>query len=573
MKRRNDGVHVFHSATGADPDKAPHGAGGRGQGGTWPMGPVTAHGAGDVLPGPGTDEELNGRYRPMRSGGGAGPWKVLSLLLALALVASLATGHWSRQGGGGDGPLADTIGIGLKLPPANLDIRNQSGTALDQLLIGNVYQGLVARDQANRVIPSLATSWDLSEEGRVYVFHLERGVRFSNGHPLEADDVVWSLKDLMDNHYQGSDMLKGYRSVQAVDLHTVRLTLDRPYRNLLWELSGRAGLVFDRQAHYDRKTQAVGSGPYLVEGFRPNDSVVLKADPHYWGREKARTATIHIKYFADDNAAVNALRGGDVQVLAPITENLAGPFRSDPDFTVRAGEDTDKYVLAFNGKGKATSDRRVRQAIRHAIDHDQLIASRGGSDRALGGPIPPLDPGYEDLTGLYPHDPARARRLLEEAGYGSGHPLRLRLTYANTYGSELGDQLRSQLRQVGIQLDVRVVEFPVWLQDVHANKQYDISLVDHGESHDFYQWADPDYYYNYDNAEVRSLYDQAMQALDDGRSDRLLAKAARKVSEDAAADWLFNYRVTTAWRRGLEGFPVNLNQSLLPLWSLTYRRG
>ena len=115
-----------------------------------------------------------------------------------------------------------------------------------------------------------------------------------------------------------------------------------------------------------------------------------------------------------------------------------------------------------------------------------------------------------------------------------------------------------------------MVEFSTWLQDVYTNKDYDLSLVDHNESHDFYQWADPEYYYNYDNAEVQDLYAQALAATDDADRDELLRRAARIVSEDAPADWLFNYRITTAWVNGVEGFPVNLNQTQLPLWDLAY---
>ena len=150
--------------------------------------------------------------------------------------------------------------------------------------------------------------------------------------------------------------------------------------------------------------------------------------------------------------------------------------------------------------------------------------------------------------------------------------MKLTLTYANTYGTELGDQLRSQLKTIGIDLKVNVVEFSTWLQDVHSDKNYDLSLVDHNESHDFYQWANPDYYYNYDNPEVQRLYAEAIAQPDADASDALLARAARIVSEDAAADWLFNYRVTTAVAKGVEGFPFDMNQTLLPLWNVTYRR-
>lgn len=515
-----------------------------------------------------TDASLNARVKtPHRRPWG---WIVLAAVAALAIVIGVVAGV-TRSGGDRTAGASDTVTIGLKLAPANLDIRNQSGSALDQILIGNVYEGLVARDENNQVVPALASSWEESDDGLTYTFHLNGNMTFSNGDVLDAEDVAWSIQDLVDHQYHDAASLTHFDSVTAVDANTVELKLTAPNANLLWALTGRCGLVLDRDADYDPQTEAIGSGPYLVSDFRANDSITLTANPDYWGEHKANTETVVIRYFTDDNAAVNALASGDVQVLAPISDSLTDQFRDNPGrYTVQAGDGTDKYVLAFNNAGEHTSDARIRQAIRHAIDHDEIITSRGGTDAALGGPIPSLDPGYEDLTDLYPYDLDKARELMAEAGYSQDNPLTLRLEYSNTYGSELGDQLRSQLREIGIDLDVEVVEFSTWLQDVYTNKDYDLSLVDHNESHDFYQWADPDYYYNYDNPEVRDLYAQALAATSDEEHDRLLAEAARIVSQDAPADWLFNYRVTSAWANGVEGFPVNLNQTQLPLWDVTY---
>ena len=514
-----------------------------------------------------TDDSLNARVKTPRKR--PWTWIVIAAIAAAAIIIGIVAivNRPASQPAG----QRDSITIGLKLAPTNLDIRNQSGSALDQILIGNVYEGLVARDENNQVVPALAASWKESADGLTYTFHLNEGMTFSNGDELNADDVVWSIQELVDKQYHDADSLANFESITAVDPYTVELRLTKPNSNLLWTLAGRCGLVFDKDAEYDAKTEAIGSGPYLVTDFRANDSITLKANPDYWGEHAAKTQTVVIRYFTDDNAAVNALASGDVQVLAPISENLAGQFADDTEhYTVQAGDGTDKYVLAFNGAGEHTSDSRIRQAIRYAIDHEELIASRGGADAPLGGPIPSLDPGYEDLTDLYPHDVDKALALMEEAGYGPDNPLTLRLEYANTYGTDLGDQLRSQLAEIGIDLKVEVVEFSTWLQDVYTNKDYDLSLVDHNESHDFYQWADPEYYYNYDNPEVQELYAQALAATDDADRDELLRRAARIVSEDAPADWLFNYRITTAWANGVEGFPVNLNQTQLPLWNLSY---
>ena len=503
------------------------------------------------------------------------PWVVLAAVIVVAIVASLwiySSNSSNNKSATTDSKVADTVTIGLTLAPTNLDIRNQSGAALDQALIGNVYEGLVARNSDNKVVPALASSWDESSDGKTYTFHLNKNVTFSNGDELNSADAVWSIQQLVNKQLQDSQSLAGLDSVTAPDANTVEITLKKPDASLLWALSGRAGLVLDKDAKYDAKTTAVGSGPFLLDSFRENESLTFKANPKYWGKNKAKTKQIVLRYFADDNTAVNALKSGDVQVLAPIVQNLASSVSNDSNFVVKTGDGTDKFVLAFNNKGKYTADKRVRQALRYAIDNDQLIASRGGVDSPLGGPIPSLDPGYEDLTDEYPHDPTKAKELLAEAGYDAQHPLKLNLEYANIYGPDLGNQLTSQFKEVGVELNVKVVEFSAWLQDVYTNKDYDLSLVDHNESHDFYQWATPDYYYNYDNPKVQSLYTQATESPNEEEYDSLLKQAAKIVSQDAPADWLFNYRVTTAYHKGVSGFPVNLNQSVLALRDVVYQQ-
>jgi peptide/nickel transport system substrate-binding protein len=533
-----------------------------------------------------TDASLSAKRRPSNSNGGGrnghgghkkAIWIAIAIVAVVAIVVGVVWAVRSRtsesQNGAATGTTQQAMTIGLKLAPTNLDIRNQSGSALDQVLIDNVYEPLVGRDTSNKVTAGLAKSWDVSQDAKTYTFHLNENMTFSNGDALTADDVVWSLNQLLSKKYSGSDLLRNVDSITAQGDATVVIKLTAPYSDLLWSLSGRPGLVFDKDASYDAKTEALGSGPYTVKSFKENDSVTLERNAKYWGSKKATITTITLKYYADDNAALNAFKSGSIQVLAPVMNAKMGEsLKKDSRFVVGQGDDTDKYVLGMNNKGKVLSNKLVRQAIRYAINSDEIIASRGGVDAELGGPIPSLDPGYEDLTGLYPYNVAKAKQLLKEAGYSDSNPLSLRLEYANTYGTEFGVQLKSQLAKVGISLDVKVVEFSTWLQDVYTNHDYDLSLVDHNESHDFYQWADPTYYYGYDSKEVQSLYAKALAATDEAKKEDYLKQAARKVSEDAAADWLLNYRVTTAYDKGVSGFPMNLNQSRLPLASVDYRK-
>lgn len=515
-----------------------------------------------------TDESLNARVRTSKSPRPNKWGIIIAAVVAIAIIVG-AVAVFNGRNAQQSANKADTVTIGLKLAPPSLDIRRQSGSAIEQVLIGNVYEGLVSRDSDNAVQPGLAKSWDISTDGTTYTFHLNRNMTFSNGDVLDADDVAWSINQLKEKQYYNANQVESLSKAEALDANTVRITLSSPDSNLLWYLTGRPGLVFDKDATYNAKTQAVGSGPYTVESFDSASKMVLKANSKYWGTaHKPATQHVVIDFITDDNAAVNALKSGDVDVLSPVNATLAKSLDTHT-YHVSASDGSDKFVLAFNCANKKLADKRVRQAIRYGINHKEIIASRGGVDTALGGPIPSVDPGYEDLTGLYPYDVAKAKQLMREAGYSTSKPLKLTLTYANTYGTELGDQLKSQLAAIGIDLNINYVEFSTWLQDVHANGDYELSLVDHAESHDFYKWTTPEYYYHYDNGNVQALYAKALAATDEKESDEYLKQAAKTVSEDAPADWLFGYRVTVAYNKGVKGFPDKLSQTVLPLWQIS----
>ena len=515
-----------------------------------------------------TDESLNARVRTSKSPRPNKWGIIIAAVVAIAIIVG-AVAIFNGRNAQQSANKADTVTIGLKLAPPSLDIRRQSGSAIEQVLIGNVYEGLVSRDSDNAVQPGLAKSWDISTDGTTYTFHLNRNMTFSNGDVLDADDVAWSINQLKEKQYYNANQVESLSKAEALDANTVRITLSSPDSNLLWYLTGRPGLVFDKDATYNAKTQAVGSGPYTVESFDSASKMVLKANPKYWGTaHKPATQHVVIDFITDDNAAVNALKSGDVDVLSPVNATLAKSLDTNT-YHVSASDGSDKFVLAFNCANKKLADKRVRQAIRYGINHKEIIASRGGVDTALGGPIPSVDPGYEDLTGLYPYDVAKAKNLMTQAGYSTDHPLELTLTYANTYGTELGDQLKSQLAKIGIDLNINYVEFSTWLQDVHANGDYELSLVDHAESHDFYKWTTPEYYYHYDNRNVQALYAKALASTDEKESDEYLKQAAKTVSEDAPADWLFGYRVTVAYNKGVKGFPDKLSQTVLPLWQIS----
>jgi peptide/nickel transport system substrate-binding protein len=259
---------------------------------------------------------------------------------------------------------------------------------------------------------------------------------------------------------------------------------------------------------------------------------------------------------------------GELDVQTAVDGTLKSQLQNTSGITLHTGKTTDKYTLAFNDRKAPFTDVRVRKAIRQAIDPKAVIKAIGGTGVPQGGPIPALDPGYEDLTKVDAYDPANAKKLLAEAGQPK---LDLTLTYANIYSATIGDVLKSQLADVGITLTVKRVDFATWLSQVFTDHDFDLSLVDHVESRDFGNWANPDYYFGYDNAEVQRLYADSVAATDPDQKADDLKQAARIVSEDAAGEWLYTATSITAVRDGVTGVPFDATNSRLDLSKLAVK--
>ncbi|MFS0852436.1 ABC transporter substrate-binding protein [Microbacterium sp. 179-I 3D4 NHS] len=491
---------------------------------------------------------------------------LISALAATAVILSACSGAPEPAATATGEPDPDaTLHVGLVLEPTNLDIRRTSGAALEQILIDNIYEGLVSRSQDNEIVERLASDYSVSDDGLTYSFTLNDGILFHDGTPLTSADVVASYEAVRaDETLQGHAEFASVASITAPDDTTVEIALSAPDQNFLFALTGPAGLVFKTGDTTDLKTAENGTGPFTLTRWNKGSSITFARNDAYWG-EPAGVAEVEFQYIPDFTAGVNAAIAGDVDVLTAVDPNLASQLEDTGDFTLTTGRTTDKATLAFNNAKAPLDDVRVREALRSAIDHEALIEAVGAGT-PLSGPIPELDPGYEDLSDVISYDPDRAKELLAEAGQ---EDLELTLTIPSFYGTTVPKVLISDFAEVGVTLDVDSVEFPAWLEDVYTNHDYDLSFVLHVEPRDFGNFANPDYYFGYDNAEVQALYAQAEAAVDPEESAELLAQAARIVSEDHAADWLYNGQTITAVSPIVSGFPEDSINSRIDLAGVT----
>lgn len=456
-----------------------------------------------------------------------------------------------------------SITIGLTSAPESLDIRKQDGDAVAQALLGNVYETLVQRGEDNTAQPGIAKSWDVSDDGLSYTFHLADGVTFSNGDQLNADDVVYSLQQTLQKQYVGASDLTNLASVKTAGSSTVVIKLSEPMPQLPWVLSGRAGIIYDETAKVNYTTNAIGSGPFTVESWKKGEPITLKANTSYWGT-KAKIGTVVLKYFDDATAAASELKSGDVQALMPTDATNANDLKTQDGITVAQTESTRKVVLGFNSSADSLfSDARVRQSARMAIDKNAIVQANGAAE-TLGGPIPKLDPGYEDLTGLYPLDQAKAKSLV------SYFRLRtMKLVYPSSLGEQIGQTIKNDLAAAGIPVEVSMVDDATWQQTVVQDKQFDLTIYTMDSSHDAGDFVARDNFLQYTNAEVESLYAQAQAATTNDDYANRLKEYAHKLSEDSPADWLYVERPWVAYKSTVKGLPTAMVDCYLPLANVT----
>ncbi|MEO3867981.1 ABC transporter substrate-binding protein [Nonomuraea sp. B12E4] len=470
------------------------------------------------------------------------------------LLAMAACGGGAGGGGGTGTPQARSLSVGFVAEPANLDFTSTEGAAIPQALLVNVYEGLVKLGQDGKIVPLLAEKWDISADRKTYTFTLRRDVKFSSGAPFTADDVVFSLDRVRtDWKLKIKSQLDVVDKVEKKDDSTAVVTLKRPSNGFLYSMATRLGAMFSRTGVADLANKPVGTGPYVLGAWRRGDSIQLHPNPAYWGT-KPKLPTVTLKYFKDATAMNNALLTGGIDVISSVQAPESLQQFADPNrFQTIEGTTNGEVVLSMNNGRPPFSDKNVRQAVRHAIDHKALLETAwAGRGEQIGTMVPPTDPWYEDRTGDYPYDPAKARQLLG----GKTYSVKMRIPNL-PYAVASAQVVKSQLAQVGITAEIEPLEFPArWLDQVFTKGDYDLSIINHVEPRDMGIFADKSYYFHYDNPEFGKLLAAADEGTEQEQTDDL-KQAAKLLSDDAAADWLFLFPNLIVAKKGVTGLPKN----------------
>lgn len=481
--------------------------------------------------------------------------------IGAGLTAGAATVAVAGCSAGSGTGTSDTksLSVGFVAEPANLDFTSTDGAAIPQALLVNVYEGLVKLDQEGAIVPLLAKSWKVSDDRKSYTFELVDNATFTSGEKFTADDVVFSINRVKtDWKVSLKSKMDVVEKVEKTGDHTVVVTLTKPSNSWLYSMATRVGAMFSKTGVADLPNKPIGTGPYTLDEWKRGDSITFSANADYWGT-KPKLDKVVLKYFKDATAMNNALLSGGIDVISAVNapESL-GQFSDTAKYQIIEGTTTGEVVLSLNNSKAPFNDKRVRQAIRHAINHKDLLETAwAGRGQLIGSMVPPSDPWYEDLTNLYPYDPAKAQDLLRQAGVSN---LTLRFRIANLpYANAAAQVVKSQLAQVGVTANIEPMEFPArWLDLVFKQADYDMSIVNHVEPRDIVTvFGNKDYYPRYNNPAVQTLFAEADAGTEEEQVSKM-KEAARIISEDAASDFLFLFPNLVVATKGVQGLPKNL---------------
>ena len=478
-----------------------------------------------------------GRTRPSAAG-----WLCTLLLAATnALAAQGAPVHRAT--------------IGMQLEPPILDPTASPAAAISECLFGNLYEGLVRFGRDASVLPGLAESWEISPDGMSYVFHLKHGVRFHDGSAFDAAAAKFSLDRVIDAKSLNAQraQLSAIRAVEALDPYTLRVSLSRRSGGLLQSLALGAFVMVSPLSAANDAVNPVGTGPFRFARWRRGDSLTLVRNLDFRG-PPAPLDEVTFKFISEPTAAYAALMAGDVDAFAnyPAPESFA-QFAADPRFRVFNGTTEMEVLLSLNERIVPLGDLRVRRAISYALDRRAIIdGAMYGYGTPIGSHFPPANPAYVDLTGVYPHDVAKARALLAEAGYANGLTLKLKLP-PPSYARRGGEIIAAQLAQAGIHVEIENLEWAQWLDQVYTRHEFDMSIVGHAEPLDYDIYARDGYYFGYSNADFNALIAALEDTVDADKRTELLVRIQRKLADDAVNGFLFQYPRLDVWNKNLIG--------------------
>ena len=489
---------------------------------------------------------------------------LFTLLIAGALMASCGGAKESNDGGKDNAKTAERpLTVAMATEIDSLDPFNATAgdtkTVMDQ-----IFDGLLDVDEDGNLVPDLAESYEISEDGLTYTFKLKEGVKFHDGSDFSADDVYYTY-DKLSGLSSGEPMSSKFSVIKEMEVISpteIKMTLDAINNSFIY-LQNQPIVKKDYE---DNQTKPLGTGPYKFVSYTPGEGMVMERFDDYHRKDHvAKIKQVNVVRIADNQALVMALNNGEVDLASKLTA----------DELEQVSESTDSYshpqnlvqLLGLNNKVKPFDDIRVRQAIAHAIDKDELIEAVAGgkASKIYSSFSPALKDFYNDLEEMYPTDVEKAKELLAEAGYPDGISFTMTVPSDYKFHMDTAELIQAQLKKAGINATIDPIEFSTWLDRVYKDRDYEttiagfIGYTDPIRVLDRYVSTNDKDYLNYESEEYDKAISNAMETLDRDELIKNVKDAQEIIARDCAAVFLQDPNdniVLNNQYTGLKTYPV-----------------
>jgi peptide/nickel transport system substrate-binding protein len=488
-------------------------------------------------------------------------------LLYAAVMASLAAAFMGAGPLGAQTPKAGgTLRYGTVTEVSSLDPHVYSGSAW-KVLIEALYSPLVGFDQSGKIAPRLAERWE-TPDPKTTMFHLRRGATFHDGSPVTAEDVKFSFERIL-NPATGATVrtnLEGVK-VTVVDESAVKLETPQPNATLLSVLALPEAAIVSKtwmQGGPNVKVQANGTGPFRLKAYEPSVRAQLEKNPNYIVKGLPRLDNVEFRMIKSDDARVNALRTGSVDMIDFVPWKDIDALRRQPNLTVDSSGGAFMNIW-FNATKKPFDDPRLRKAFAYAIDRAGIskAAFFGHGSPIFGPPTTPDSPFYnKELENTFGYDPQQAKKLLAEAGHPNGFEFEFLIFQGLGIYTSTAQIIQQNLKEIGITANIKLVEFATLLEHKN-NANYDamiygvsVKLAD-PDAYAYYFGADSSYWakpIGYRDETLEKLLTEGRSTLDENARKGIYRKVEERLLE--TSPWVFiNWREQAqGYRRNVKGY-------------------
>jgi peptide/nickel transport system substrate-binding protein len=487
---------------------------------------------------------------------------------AAAAVVALLLGVFSSLSPIGAAGFKSVINFGVNRAADDLDPVTQDANP-NLWAFMQIYQQLVRVNAAgDGFVPDLATSWNVSADGKIWTFKLRPDAVFSTGDPVTSADVVWTLQRAHDLDGPWQWALEGVQSITAVDAHTVAITLKEPFAPFLSDVSlfsNSIGSVkaFKSASHEEISNHPIGSGPYMLVDWKKGEQLTMRANPHYYVRGLPRTPELHIIYIPDDNTRVIALQSGRVDGVDYPPFSLLAALRGDPRIDVLLNPSTAVQHVEINVTQPPLNNVKLRQALSYATDRDAIVkAVCYGACTPATSFLPITTPFFDKQLRAYTYDVAKAQALLRESGVPTPVHLTVMLASGNADQQTAATLLKAEWSKIGVNLDIAPIDRAAATQRMRA-LDYQVAIggwtndvPDPSElaSYEFDYVTAKSYHTGYQSEAMTALIKQGERELDQAKRRQIYYRMQEMAIADAPLIWLYYAPYTDALNKNVKGF-------------------